>query len=70
MGSCIGKRLYTYFHYEAGLPCTLKHATWTQHPRYLLTIAVPEATPFEAPALEEFLIARLHPSNNHLGRVG
>ena len=68
MGSCLGKRLYTYFHYAAGQPCTLKHSTWTQEPRHLLTVAVPEATPFEAPALEEFLIARLHPSNNSVGR--
>ena len=68
MGSCIGKRLWTYFHYAADQECTLKHSTWTQPPRFLLIVAAPEGMPFEAPALEEFLIGRLQPSNNSVGR--
>ena len=66
MGSCLGKRLYTYF--GAAQECVLKHTTWTQSPRFMLTIAVPESMPFEAPALEEFLIGRLEPTNNSVGR--
>jgi hypothetical protein len=34
----------------------------------MLTIAVPESMPFEAPALEEFLVGRLEPTNNSVGR--
>jgi hypothetical protein len=68
MSSCIGKRLWTYFHYAPGQVCVLKHSTWTQNPRFLITVAVPETTPFEAPALEEFLIGRLQPTNNKVGR--
>jgi hypothetical protein len=68
MSQCIGKRLWTYFHYSPDQTCVLKHSTWKQPPRFLITIAVPEATPFEAPALEEFLIGRLQPTSNTVGR--
>jgi len=66
IGSCLGKRLYTYF--GAAQECVLKHTTWTQSPRFMLTVAVPESMPFEAPALEEFLVERLAPTNNSVGR--
>ena len=67
MGSCIGKRLWTYFHFALEQECILKHSTWTQPPRFLMIVAVPEDMPFEAPALEEFLIGRLLPPDNSAG---
>ena len=67
MGSCIGKRLGSYFTYAPDGGCQVLHDGWSSRPRYVATIAVPENAPFEAPALEEFLISRLNPPDNKTG---
>jgi hypothetical protein len=68
MGSSIPKRLQTYFRYGKIGEMVLHHSTWSQPPRFFYVVAVPEGYEFEAPALEEFLIRRLHPLNNSVGR--
>jgi hypothetical protein len=64
----LAARLSTYCGYEAGpgTPCRLYHQ-WKTNPRYVVTIAVPESTRFEASALEEFLIGELQPPENSIG---
>ncbi len=58
MGSCIGSRLGSYFAYASDREtCRLKHEWKKGQPRYVITVAVPDDSPFEAPALEEYLIA-------------
>jgi len=66
MGKNIGDRLWTYF--GNGDKCVLKHDTWPKTPRFLVNIAVPDEMPFEAPALEEYLIGALKPPWNALGK--
>lgn len=56
LGSCIGNRLNSYFGYDENKKCKLKHSTWSERPRFLMTIAVPIDLGFEAPALEEFFL--------------
>lgn len=65
----IAARLSTYCGYEAGRgsQCLLYHQWKTAAPRYVVTIAVPESTRFEASALEEFLINELQPPENSIG---
>lgn len=66
--SSIGGRLSSYCAYRSDKTCRLKHdGYWTKTPRYAWSVAVPETTPFEAPALEEFLIRELQPSDNTAG---
>jgi excinuclease UvrABC nuclease subunit len=64
----IAARLSTYCMFEAGkgTPCRLNHQ-WKTKPRYVVTVAVPEETRFEASAVEEFLITRLEPPENSIG---
>ena len=66
--SSISARLATYcVHQEGrGSPCRLSNQ-WKVMPRYVVIVAVPEETRFEASALEEFLIARLQPPENSVG---
>lgn len=64
--SWIGARLAKYFQYDANGRCRFIHAEWC--PRYVVTVAVPDDSPFEAPALEEFLIKELQPRWNTLGK--
>jgi len=68
MSSNIGSRLATYFHYGEAREMVLQHSGWSQPPRFFYAVAVPEQMPFEAPALEEFLIGRLQPPDNSVGR--
>ena len=57
MGSCIGARLGSYFGYAPDKEtCQPRHEWKKGQPRYIIAVAVPEDSPFEAPALEEFLI--------------
>jgi hypothetical protein len=58
MSNTLESRLSAYFTYEADKKSCriLKEETWSKRPRYLITIAVPDGSSFEAPALEEFLI--------------
>jgi hypothetical protein len=65
MNQCLGKRLWR--HFGGGEICAPKDA-WPQAPRFVVNIAVPEEMPFEAPALEEYLIKKLQPSLNTVGR--
>lgn len=62
----LGQRLSNYFRWSAGpeSPCRIVHTGWKTRPMFVATIAVAES--FEAAALEEFLIARLHPEENFL----
>jgi hypothetical protein len=64
----ISGRLSCWFTYGPGKECRILHDTWSKRPRFVVTIAVPRDTPFEAPALEEFLITKLQPPDNVIGR--
>lgn len=64
MNRCLGNRLYEYF--GGGSACTAK-ADWLEPARFVINIAVPREMPFEAPAIEEFLIKRLKPKRNGTG---
>ena len=66
--STLGARVSSYCGYATDRSCQMYHR-WTSLPRYLVTVAVPEDTPFEAPALEEFLISKLQPNENSTGIV-
>jgi hypothetical protein len=63
----LGRRLTSYFRWSAGRgsPCRIVHTAWKTRPMFVVTIAVTQS--FEAAALEEFLIAMIHPRENLLG---
>lgn len=67
----LGYRLSTYFRKEAGTGrcVTTPGYSWTDTdlPTHVVTWAVPECMPFEASALEEYLIERHSPPDNTLG---
>jgi hypothetical protein len=65
MSRFFGHRLYEYF--GNGDTCTPK-MEWLHPARFVINIAVPEEMPFEAPALEEFLIRKLQPPCNGTGK--
>lgn len=65
MNNTIGARLYS--HFGSGEVCNPR-ANWERRPRFLVTVKMPEGHGFEAPALEEFLIEKLHPDDNTAGR--
>jgi hypothetical protein len=67
MRSSIGARLGTYFGYAEDRSCKILHTGWRVQPRFLVTVAVPDETPWEAPAIEEYLIKRLQPPDNSVG---
>jgi hypothetical protein len=60
----LGNRFYTYF--GAGSECVYKES-WGTPPRYIRAVAVPIDMPFEALALEAYLISKLKPKHNTLG---
>lgn len=63
----LGRRLGTYFQYQAGrgTTCRIVDAlAWGSQPAFVATVAVSKT--FEAPSLEEYLIAKLRPSLNKL----
>lgn len=66
MGRCLGKRLYEYFG-SAGA-CRPKHE-WLLPVRYVVNTACVKGSPFEAPALEEYLIWRMSPPLNGVGKT-
>jgi hypothetical protein len=68
MNSFLGARLQNYVRNGPNGGCELKHEGWMPRPRYVVTIALPDETAFEAPSIEEFLIRELNPSNNKAGR--
>lgn len=65
MGRCLGKRLYEYFG-SAGI-CIPKHS-WLLPVRYVVNTACVKGLAFEAPALEEYLISRISPQLNGVGK--
>ena len=62
---CLGKRLYCWF---GGGDTCVPVGTWSQPPRFVVTIAVPDESPFEAPSLEEYLVRKLQPPDNTHGK--
>ncbi len=68
MSSFLGARLSSYCGYDEEKRCKLKHTGWTVLPRYVWTVGVPSELAFEAPALEEFLITKLKPTDNVTGK--
>jgi hypothetical protein len=65
MNRYLGQRLGDYF---GGSTTCIPKKNWLQTARFVINIAVPEETPFEAPALEEFLIKKLQPPWNAAGK--
>ena len=66
MNHAIGYRLGSYCKYGENRECKLKHM-WSGKPKFIYTVAVPDKTKFEAPALEEYLIGKIPTSNNKVG---
>jgi hypothetical protein len=63
--AALGSRLGTYFQYGEARGCRIVDvAAWKHQPTYVFTVALSET--FEAPSLEEFLIARVNPLQNKL----
>lgn len=62
----LGRRLSNYFQWSSrrGSPCRIVHTGWKTRPVFIATVAVAES--FEASALQEFLITRVHPEENSL----
>ena len=60
MNNSLGARLASYFAYDSdGKTCKVKHGdNWSQKPHFVITVAVPRESSFEAPALEEYLIGQ------------
>jgi excinuclease UvrABC nuclease subunit len=69
MNQSIGNRLSFYFGSDrVDKTCTIVHeGRWKERPMYIATVAVPREMRFEAPALEEYLIASLGPCDNANG---
>jgi hypothetical protein len=63
MGQSVGKRLYCHFGGNVK-ECVYNQSGWKPPPRFVVIVAVPEDSPWEAPALEEFLISKLSPKLN------
>ena len=65
----IGNRLSFYFGSDSiNGKCVVVHeGQWHERPMYVAAAAVPQDMKFEAPALEEYLIATLNPCDNHKG---
>ena len=67
LNNTFGSRLGAYFQYKDDSSCRIL-GKWSGDPHFVITIAVPEDSPFEAPALEEFLITSFQPPNNSNGK--
>ncbi len=62
----LGLRLSSYFSFGENKSVRIKHNGW--HPTSLVTISVPKSSPFERLSLEEFLINKLNPLYNIIGK--
>lgn len=62
----LGGRLAAYFGGRSD--CRIK-GNWKEDPQYVVTVAVPANRRWEAAGLEEFLIERLRPCNNTVGKL-
>jgi hypothetical protein len=68
MGSSISRRLCTYFINDENRNCKVKNPSWWKgSPRYITVIPMTKELKFEAPALEEYLIHKLHSTSNVTG---
>jgi hypothetical protein len=69
MKARIGNRLTRWFQTEkATQACKVVDPGWTEKPMYVATVAVADHMSFEACALEEYLIQKLSPPDNVIGR--
>lgn len=61
MNNTLGSRLSSYFSYaDDKKTCKVKgQEYWSECPKFIATIAVPDNLSFEAPAIEEYLIQSL-----------
>jgi len=66
MNHGLGYRLSSYCGYGENKICKLKHP-WVEQPRFVYTVAMPQESRFEAPALEEYLIGKIPTANNKAG---
>lgn len=67
LSSSFNSRLGDYTQYGPGRQgCVFTHG-WKVQPRFVVTVAVPESSKFEAVGLEEFLLGRLVTSDNTRG---
>ncbi len=62
-----GRRLGNYCMYNETKGCKLKQDTWKGQPRFVITVAVPDSTWFEAYSLEAYLIDNIPTSDNVMG---
>jgi hypothetical protein len=69
MGNDIGSRLGSHFGYAVDRATCNARGNWTNKPRFVVTVATPIDSIFEAPSLEEFLIDRLQPMENQRGKL-
>jgi len=68
MNSWFGARLSTYFKVGADKECVVKNpGSWNGVPRFVAVIPMEDEFKFEAPGLEEYLIAKLDPIDNSNG---
>ena len=69
MKSNIGARLSSHFKYD-GSPARgcLVVGNWSEQPRCIATVPLPDEMAYQAPALEEYLIAQLSPPVNVQGK--
>lgn len=68
--SPLGGRLSKYFRKGRGTrECIIRHKGWSRPPEYVTTIAVPREIPFGGAALEEYLITKLKPCDNSVGKI-
>ena len=71
MNSAIAVRLSSHFVFDDQRNCRIKHPqSWKGEPRYVATVAMKHEYRFEAPALEEYLIAKLRTTDNKAGSGG
>jgi hypothetical protein len=63
----LGSRLGA--HFGGSSTCWIKEGGWTEDPLYVITVGVPAKARFEAACLEEFLIERLQPCDNSVGKL-
>jgi len=68
MKATLGRRLtghFSHVDYPNDKTCKTKDV-WKEHPFFVVTVSVRE--PYEAPSLEEYLIMKLEPKENTVGR--
>lgn len=62
----ISSRLSSCYGFETDRTCRVR-GQWKALPRYVVAVAVPADSPWEAASLEEYLIFKLRPSTNRNG---